>query len=311
MTDIIIIGAGIAGLACARPLGDAGLHVTIIDKGRGIGGRIATRRADDLRFDHGAPYARAQGAEFDNVLRGLCDKGHAASWSDSAGEMWTVGTPGMSTIPKGMAAGLDVHLATQVRAVVPNRSGWSVQCDDQQYDARRVVITVPAPQVAGLLGAHHPLVVQIADVEMSPSLTLMAAVSGDAPTLRLGEPDDPLAFITRDSSKPDRPQTDGTAWVAQAGLAFSNAHLEEDLPDIATWMLPLFCNRLGITLERVTHAVAHRWRYSRVANPLGQPFSRTPDATLYLGGDWCVGPLIEDAWASGTAIATDLLAQTI
>jgi hypothetical protein len=120
-----------------------------------------------------------------------------------------------------------------------------------------------------------------------------------------------VAFITRDSSKPDRPQTDGTAWVAQAGLAFSYAHLEEDLPDIATWMLPLFCNRLGITSERVTHAAAHRWRYSRVANPLGQPFSRTPDATLYLGGDWCVGPLIEDAWTSGTAIATDLLAQTI
>jgi len=61
MTDIIIIGAGIAGLACARPLADAGLHVIIIDKGRGIGGRVATRRADDLRFDHGAPYARAQG----------------------------------------------------------------------------------------------------------------------------------------------------------------------------------------------------------------------------------------------------------
>jgi renalase len=311
MTDIIIIGAGVAGLACARRLADAGLHVTVIDKGRGIGGRVATRRAGDLLFDHGAPYARAHGDEFTNVLRGLCDNGHAAAWSDSTGEMWTVGTPGMSAIPKGMAAGLDVHLATQVRTVVPNGSGWSVQCDDQQYNAHRVVITVPAPQVAGLLGAQHPLVAQIADVEMSPGLTLMAVVSGDPPSVRFGKPNDPLAFITRDSSKPDRPQIDGTAWVAQAGLAFSHVHLEDNLPDIAAKMLPLLCNRLGITSEHVTHAVAQRWRYSRVANPLGRPFACAPDKTLYLGGDWCVGPLIEDAWTSGTAIATDLLAQAI
>jgi renalase len=311
MTDIINIGAGVAGLACARRLADAGLHVTVIDKGRGVGGCVATRRAGELLFDHGAPYARAHGGEFTNVLRGLCDNGHVAAWSDSTGEMLTVGTPGMSAIPKGMAAGLDVHLATQVRTVVPNGSGWSVQCDDQQYNAHRVGITVPAPQVAGLLGAQHPLVAQIADVEMSHGLTLMAAVSGDAPTVRLGETDDPLAFITRDNCKPDKPQIDGTAWVAQAGLAFSYAHLGNDFPDIAAGMLPLICNRLGITSERVTHAVAHRWRYSRVANPLGRPFVRAPDTTLHLGGDWCVGPLIEDAWTSGTAIATDLLAQAI
>jgi renalase len=161
---------------------------------------------------------------------------------------------------------------------------------------------VPAPQVAGLLGAQHPLVAQIADVEMSHGLTLMAAVSGDAPTVRLGETDDPLAFITRDNCKPDKPQIDGTAWVAQAGLAFSYAHLGNDFPDIAAGMLPLICNRLGITSERVTHAVA---------NPLGRPSVRAPDTTLHLGGDWCVGPLIEDAWTSGTAIATDLLAQAI
>jgi renalase len=64
MTDIINIGAGVAGLACARRLADAGLHVTVIDKGRGVGGCVATRRAGELLFDHGAPYARAHGGEF-------------------------------------------------------------------------------------------------------------------------------------------------------------------------------------------------------------------------------------------------------
>lgn len=309
MTDIIIIGAGITGLTCARRLFAAGRNVIVIDKGRGIGGRVATRRAGNLRFDHGAPHVRAQGDEFADVLRRLSDENRAGPWADNAGEVWNVGIPGMSAIPKGMAAGLDVQLGTQVRAVVPNGLGWQVQCDDQQLDAHHVVITVPAPQVADLLGPQHLLLAQIGDVEMSPGLTLMAAVSGDVPVVLSGEPSDPLALITHDSSKPDRAKNGGSAWVAQAGLAFSCAHLEDELPDIAERMLPMFCDRLNIAPDRVTHAVAHRWRHSRVAKPLGQPFARTSDATLYLGGDWCVGPLIEDAWTSGTAIATDLLAH--
>jgi renalase len=88
-----------------------------------------------------------------------------------------------------------------------------VQCDDGQLDARHVVKTVPAPQVAGNLGAQHPLVAQIADVEMSAGLTLMDAMSGDAPTARLGKPVDPLALITHNSSKSDRPRNGGSAWV--------------------------------------------------------------------------------------------------
>jgi renalase len=71
--------------------------------------------------------------------------------------------------------------------------------------------------------------------------------------------------------------------------------------------LPFLCKRLDVTLGRITHAVAHRWRYSRVSKALGQPFLCTPNRTLYLGGDWCVGAHIEGAWTSGTAIAQDVL----
>ncbi|AGI69888.1 hypothetical protein OAN307_c45310 [Octadecabacter antarcticus 307] len=106
----------------------------------------------------------------------------------------------MLAIAKGIADGLVAQLGTLVRAVVPNGSDWCAQCDDGQLDARHVVKTVPASHVAGNLGAQHPLVAQIADVEMSPGLTLMAAVSGGAPTVRLGEPNDPLALITHNSS---------------------------------------------------------------------------------------------------------------
>ena len=74
-------------------------------------------------------------------------------------------------------------------------------------------------------------------------------------------------------------------------------------------MLPLLCDRIGADPASVTHAATHRWRHARVTQPLGQPFLCSGDASLYLGGDWCLGARIEAAWDSGTAIADDLLAR--
>jgi predicted NAD/FAD-dependent oxidoreductase len=311
MMSIAIIGAGMAGLACARQLSEAGLKPVVFDKGRGIGGRVATRRAGDYRFDHGAPCAEARTDGFTDILRGLVDDGHAAVWTDGTRPTQIVGTPGMSSIPKGLAAGLDVRLRSQITAVAPQGAGWRLHLGDTYYDADQVVVTVPAPQIAGLLGDTHPLMAHIARVEMAPGLTLMATITDGVPVVRQGGKNDVLVSIIENSSKPDRPQNDVSAWVAHAGLAFTLVHLEEDLPDIAARMVPLLCERLGVTPDSVTHAVAHRWRYSQVVKPLGKPFVHTSDATLYLGGDWCVGSLVEDAWTSGTAIAADLLARRL
>ena len=75
---IIIIGAGMAGLTCARRLTYAGMDVRILDKGRGIGGRLATRRTDTgLTFDHGAQYVTARGPGFQRTVNGMLRDGFA------------------------------------------------------------------------------------------------------------------------------------------------------------------------------------------------------------------------------------------
>jgi renalase len=104
-----------------------------------------------------------------------------------------------------------------------------------------------------------------------------------------------LAWIAQDSAKPGCPQGPDTLWVAQAGEAFSVAHLENTPEEFTALMLPLLCDRLVVTADRATDAAAHRWRYARVTQALGQPFQCSPDATLYLGGDWCIGPRVEAA----------------
>lgn len=306
MIPVAIIGAGIAGLACARRLAQAGLRPVLFDKGRGIGGRVATRRADGLQFDHGAQYVTAQTPGFADVLANLSAKGAAAVWDEGSGRDLTVGTPGMSALAKALGAGLEVRQDALVTAVLPGGQGWTLRVGDLDHLSARVVVTVPAPQVAGLLGADHPLVATLAPVRMDPCLTLMAATPAPAPFRSRRDPDDPLAWIAQDSGKPGRSDAT-TTWVAQAGLAFSVQHLDRQPAEIAALMLPLLCDRLGIAVDEVSHSAAHRWRYARVAAPLGQPFLRSPDGTLYLGGDWCLGARVEAAWTSGTAIADDLL----
>lgn len=302
---IVIIGSGMAGLACARRLADAGLAPIVLDKGRGIGGRVATRRMGDLQFDHGAQYVNAHGVEFAAVLSGLS----VASWQDGTGRAHSVGVPGMSAIPKALGAGLDIRQGMQVTWLQKDGDGLLLRLKVGTLRAARVVVTVPAPQVAGLLGGDHPLVAALSPVRLAPCLTLMAAVVGNAPFVTLRDADAPLSWIAQDSAKPDRPKGAATCWVAQAGEAFSMAHLEQTPAEMAALMLPLLCDQLGVTPDRVTHAAAHRWRYARVTQALGQSFLRSPDATLYLGGDWCIGPRVEAAWTSGTAIADDILAR--
>jgi renalase len=184
---------------------------------------------------------------------------------------------------------------------------------DACHPAARVVVTVPAPQVAGLLSADHSLVAMIGGVRMDPCLTLMAGIVAPPPFVIRESPGEPLAWIAQDSAKPGRAAigvTSGVvAWVAQAGPAFSVMHLEDDPAAIVARMLPMLCDWLGVTVDRVTHAAAQRWRYARVTASLGQPFLRDAGGSLYLGGDWCIGPRVEAAWTSGTAIANDLLAQ--
>jgi renalase len=309
MTPVIIIGAGMTGLACARRLADAGIAPVVLDKGRGIGGRVATRRAGDLQFDHGAQYVNAHGAGFASALDTLETTGRLAGWADGTGRRHHVGVPGMSALPKALGAGLDVRQNTQVLRLVADAGGWLLHLADGALRAASVVVTVPAPQVAALLGADHPLVAALGRVQMAPCLTLMAAVAGPAPFLTRKDSDDLLSWIAQDSAKPGRPQGAGTLWVAQAGAAFSAAHLEDDPATLTARMLPLLCDRLGASPAEVTHATTHRWRYARVTTALGQPFLSSNDASLYLGGDWCLGPRIEAAWDSGTAIATDMLAR--
>ncbi len=302
---IAIIGSGMAGLACAARLAKAGLVPTVFDKGRGIGGRMATRRADGgFQFDHGAQVIPCDSDGFHALMDDAKAAGHIAEWDMGDGKTRAVGTPGMTALAKYVAHGLDLRQGTEITACTQTTEGWDLIADEPLGTFDRVICTAPAPQTAKLAG--HALTDPLGAVTYAPSLTLMVALHTalDVPVTQTN-PTDALAWIAHDSAKPGRPTQN--CWVAQASTDWSIAHLELSKDEIAARMLDLFLTHHGLDATDVAYAAAHRWRYALVDTPLGQPFVTSADKTLYAGGDWCLGPRVEHAWQSGTAIADDIL----
>ncbi len=59
-TDVAVIGAGIAGLTCARALEKSGLDVRLLERSARVGGRVGTDVVDGFRVDRGFSWLDAQ-----------------------------------------------------------------------------------------------------------------------------------------------------------------------------------------------------------------------------------------------------------
>ncbi len=313
---IAVIGAGMAGLSCARLLHAGDFDVMLFDKGRRPGGRLASRRIEGLRFDHGAQYATARGAAFQAFLAGAGER--VAAWNpDSARPRW-VGLPGMSALAEAAArSGVGTLLPLrQVTFIERASAGWLVHHQDARavrpgtigrsgepagpFD--RVVLALPAPQAAPLLAASgHEFAVPVAAVVMDPCWAVMLAYVERQPGADMRTLDGPLCWIARDSSRPGRPGSPD-CWVAHGSAAWSAARLEREPDAVLADLHAAFSVATGIEAAPI-HRAAHRWRYARTQRPLGQACLSDPAAGLVVCGDWCLGGRVEAAFDSGRAAA--------
>ena len=301
MADIAVIGAGISGLVAARRLHEAGHVVSVFDKSRGVGGRMATRRAGDWRFDHGAQFFTARGAAFRDFVAAGVREGWAAPWFEDR----FVGVPTMNAPAKALAEGLNVTLGTEIAWLSRASGRWRLSTADAQltgaFDA--VLVAAPAPQAARMISTADidPAPV-VGDVTYAPCWTLMLGF-GDAPALprdHMRRDDGPVAWMARNASKPGRPV--GEAVVVHASPDWSREHLEAPGATVENDMLAAFRDMSGVTEAPVFRAV-HRWRYAMVESAM--PSSCWWDADEGLGacGDGFGGPRVEAAFDSGVALA--------
>ncbi len=282
---IAVIGAGIAGLACASELAGAGNAVTVFEKARGPGGRTSSRRTDHGAFDHGCPVL-ARGA----WLLELAPLG--LELADFAyGE---VPVPRMSALARALARGLDVRAGVRVAPVAREVAGFRLTGDDGgdlgTFD--RVAVTAPAPQAAELLALAAPaLAEQAAAVTYDPCWAVLAAWEAPLPVTspwrRAEAPDAPVLWAARESAKPGRDP--GERWTIQGGPQWSRTHLEDDPDGVAAALLAAFAAELGPGPPPTPAFVtAHCWRYARVTSALPDPC--LSDGGIGAAGDWCVPP---------------------
>lgn len=309
MPDVLIIGAGMAGLACARELQRRGQSVRLLDKGRRPGGRVASRVVDGLHFDHGAQFMSVRDPDFDAALAPARSAGVLQAWAAPGRRdtVW-VGAPHFQALPQRLAEGLDLRCGTEVRAVTATAGGWRLRLRnaeglEEEDRCRRLVLTPPAPQVQALLGEAAPAV--LAGIAYAPCWTLMLRAAQPL-ALPLGaDPHPDIGWITAEADKPGRDAR--PRWTVQASAAWSTRHLEASPEQVAARLretLAALAEGAGAALEVLA---VHRWRYARVTAALPGPLW---DAGRGLGiaGDGLGGGRIEAAWRSGWALAAQMLA---
>lgn len=305
-----VIGAGMAGLAAARRLSDAGRSVTVFDKSRGLGGRMATRRAGGFRFDHGAQYFTARGERFQSLVGNLTADGLVARWGEDH-----VGVPGMSAPARALAPQATIVTECTVSSLTRGAMGWSVSTTDGMAATdgngvfAGVVVAVPAPQAVPLLASAGCTWDGATRATYAPCWALMLGFAARTTLLqdRLHPEDATIAWIARDSSKPGR-DAGGDAIVVHATPGWSREHLEETPERAGAALQARFRELTGETAD-ASFVAAHRWRYALVAEPVGEPFFWDPSARLGACGDWCIGPRVEAAFDSGDGLAGAIIGQ--
>ena len=333
---ILTIGAGIAGLTAARRLQERGHTVTVLDKGRAPGGRVATRRilngdADraelaELAFDHGAQYFTVRDGRFASEVEAWHKARVAKVWHgklasfDSEGRepvedahtRW-VGVPGMSAIARHLARGLDVQCGVRVvdlaRADAAGGSrAWLATLADGRalgpFDA--AIVATPAPQAAPLVAASPLLSSAVGAMPMHPCWSVMVAFDD-----RVATPFDaafvtssPLGWMARDRSKPHRGLAE--TWVLHASAEWSLAHVDDDPDAVGPFLLNAFADLVRARLPLPVHLGAHRWRFACGHPPSNHGAVSDADLRLVACGDWCAGNRIEGAFLSGVAAADAL-----
>ena len=301
---ICVIGAGMAGGYLGSALGQLGHDVVVLEKSRGFGGRLATRRGEGVQFDHGAPFFTARTSLFKELLAE-----HASSvveWtprvttlrpgSKSYKRDWFephyIGVPAMGALAQSLLATSEVQFEREVSTVVSEADGCLVKFKDGAVEPCDFVIsTAPAPQTAAIMK------IELEAVSYSPCFALLAipreSPKFDAAVVK----DSPIEWVECTASKPSR--LSASTLVAHASAEWTFEHFNAPRDDVKQ---ALICALSALGIEVDSNPSLHRWRYAHVVQPYRSPYWLSSQLRLAACGDWAVGHGVESAVVSASKL---------
>tara|TARA_B100000674_G_scaffold83427_1_gene57796 strand:+ start:849 stop:1904 length:1056 start_codon:yes stop_codon:yes gene_type:complete len=339
--NIAVIGAGMAGLKAASTLHRIGINVTVFEKSRGLGGRLASRRTEFGHFNHGAQYVTARHPGFNAFLQEATEFNAAQNWSPNlhrgtsaptsssgtgaalspiarhvgnlAEEAWYQGAPQMNKLIRPLVDSFPIQKQHRIIGIEPVNAHSFMLHDDLDgsygpFDG--VIVTAPAPQAAELLRPLAPRFGPIDEVVMAPCWAVMAAFEQPLPTGfdAMLYPSSEISWAARSTQSNDifhRRTPD--PWVLHASPEWSRAHLEDDKERVIEKLLAALRDVSGVKLPKLHSVQAHRWRYARTEVPLGRSQLNGMNGRVIAAGDWCLGARVESAWRSGQSAAHTMI----
>lgn len=347
MEDVVVIGAGLSGLTAAQQLHRAGYRVIVVEKSRGLGGRLATRRLGSTAIDHGCRYLQPFTDPSLSPIPSLLAAGELQPWQpetfaltadgsltavapSTGSETIYVAPKGMSSVAKALAPDLTIYRQWRATDLSPTPLGWRItgeclgsapQGPSSTIEAKAVVLAIPAPQAAALLGAAaeqsadlKALVLRLQAVEFEAVIAVMAGYGPQTSScldmqqssggwMITADHHPTLGWIALDSSK--RTDPDEPVVVIHSSPNFAAKNLETtDLNAVGQTLLTA-AGQLQPWLGSPQWMQVHRWRYGLVGQPLGNITLSNPAVPGLVGcGDWCLGGNAEGAIASGHQAAT-------
>ena len=319
-TDVLIIGAGLAGLSAANDLIQAGYNVLVVDKGRGLGGRLAGRRIGEATFDHGAQFMTAREARFKGVVAEWIQAGVAEEWYRSyPGQPNSHpryrGVPTMTAIAKHLAIDMTVMRGTKADSISQQGNRWMAMLDNgETVVAKKMLITSPVPQTMDLLATGNIVLpadklARLSRIQYEPCIAVMAVLDGptaiEAPgaiSLEKG----PISWLSDNLQKG---VSKIPAVTIHGSAEFSAHQFERDHMEAGQRLIDIATPFLGTA--KVTEYQVHGWRYSKPTVVDDAPCMLASEASdlppLALAGDAFAGPRFEGAVQSGWAAAKRLM----
>ena len=310
---IVVIGSGVAGLTAARALAGEGHEVTVLDKGRRPGGRLATRElAGSARADHGAQFFTARSERFRETVAGWLARSAVHEWcrgfSSQDGHPRYAAGGGMAQLAALLAADLDVRQSVRVDAATSQpggtwRVGWPAAHGHGAGSiiADALVVSAPAPQAAALLDGQA----SVPELAYAPALALMLALDRTPAIAWPG-----AVQLAHDAT---------FTWVADnlaKGVSRVPSLTLHTRPDVAERLWPqddaALLARLSASAApwlggaRIVGAAVHRWRYAMPLRQYPERCALAADGRVVLAGDAFGEPRVEGAFLSGLAAAASL-----